>query len=322
MEIPVEVMRIAEEIKTMKLRGAGKIARAAAKALMISALEYNGPNDVNSFITYMNRIKKILLNTRPTAVSLPNAVLYVTRDLGRIPGSFEDAKRTVVERAREFIKYSLEAKKKIGVIGAKRILDGETILTHCNSSVAIEILKTAFLEGKKIRVYATETRPLFQGHLTAKQLLEIGIPVTLIPDAAVRLVMKNVDKVIVGADTVAANGAVVNKIGTSQIALSAHEARVRVFVAAETFKFSPATVIGELVVIEERSPIEVVGEDFLKNYPSIDVRNPSFDVTPPEYIDAIITERGLIPPQASILILREVFGWTIEDYIVEKLSEV
>ena len=321
MKCPEEVYQIADDIRSMKVRGAGRIARAAAKALKIAAEKYEGPADVESFITYVDNVAKILLGTRPTAVSLPNAVMYITSRLRRKrPVNVNEAKLLVRKTADDFINYSLTATEKIGLIGSRRILSGETILTHCNSTAALSVIIHAHRQGKDIKVYATETRPKFQGHMTAKTLLAEGIDVTLIPDAAVRYVMKKIDKVIIGADTVAANGAVVNKIGTSNIALAAHEARVRVFVAAETYKFSPATVIGELVEIEERDPREIVDEKFLKENPNVIVRNPAFDVTPPEYIDAIITEEGLIPPQAAYLILIEKFGWVIQDYFISKYS--
>ncbi|HIQ03981.1 MAG TPA: ribose 1,5-bisphosphate isomerase [Desulfurococcales archaeon] len=313
--VPLEVTRIAEDIKSMRIRGAGRIARAAARALEIAAEKFEGES-IEDFINYIKHVAQILVSTRPTAVSLPNAVAYVTSVIDKISrmDNINEAKKIIIGRAREFIEYSLKATDKIGEIGSRRIEDGDVILTHCNSSAALSVIIHAFKQGKRVKVYATETRPKFQGHITAKTLLREGIDVTLIPDSAVRLVMKNVDKVVVGADTIAANGAVINKVGTSQIALAAHEARVRVFVAAETYKFSPATVVGELVTIEERSPLEVVDEDFLKENKGIEVRNPAFDVTPPEYIDAIITELGIIPPQAAILILKDMFGWAIKDY--------
>ena len=112
-----------------------------------------------------------------------------------------------------------------------------------------------------------------------------------------------------GADAITANGAVVNKIGTSFVALAAHEARVDVFVAAESYKFSPATMAGELIEIEERDVSEVVSPDVLARWKHVNVRNPAFDVTPPEYIDSIITEHGIIPPQGAIAILHQEFGW-------------
>ena len=316
MRLDKEIVSIANDIRDMRVRGAGRIARAAAKALIIAARNYSGAN-VDEFVRYMWDVATYILSTRPTAVSLPNAVAFVMNPLEEAAsrtGDIGELRRLVVEKAEEFIRYSNNSIKMIGEIGARRIRDGDVILTHCNSSAAIEVITEAHRQGKRITVYATETRPKFQGHITVSRLRKEGIEVVLIPDSAVRLIMDNVDKVIVGADTVAANGAVVNKIGTSQIALAAHEARVRLFVAAETYKFSPATVLGDEVVIEERAPVEVVSPDILSKLRYSRVRNPAFDVTPAEHIDAIITEKGFIPPQAAILILKEVFGDQIEKY--------
>lgn len=130
--------------------------------------------------------------------------------------------------------------------------------------------------------------------------------------------MKRVDKVLVGADAVAANGAVVNKIGTSMVALAAHEARTLFFVAAETYKFSPETIIGELIKIEERPKEEILPPEIvIKGLGGIEVRNPAFDVTPPDYIDLIITERGIIPPQAALTVIQQELG----PIIYERLSK-
>jgi ribose 1,5-bisphosphate isomerase len=297
----------------MRIRGAAQIGRAAAEGLSIAAMNIR----TESPQEYMDQLEgayRLLLNTRPTAVSLPNALRYVMHRvrLAFKKGMDVDELRAITVRAAEdFKKSSQEAVRRISDIGAKRIRNGDLIMTHCNSSVAISILKEAKRQGKEFRVIATETRPRFQGRLTAKALSEAGIPVTLIVDSAARYFMPKVDKVIVGADVVTANGAVVNKIGTSQIALAAKEARVRVFVGAETYKFSPSTVLGELVEIEERPPEEVVPPEELSQLKGVTVANPAFDVTPPEFIDIIITERGIIPPQASVLILMEEFGWAI-----------
>ncbi len=311
MQIPPKVLEIADGIKTMRIRGAGKIARAAAEALKIAALEYKGPSDEKSFRKYMARVADLLISTRPTAVSLPNAVYYVMYRLLTAEGTVKQLIETAARVADQFILESLEAVKKIGEIGARRIRDDSVVLTHCHSTAAASVIITAYKMGKIRKVYSTETRPFYQGRITMRHLLEAGVPATQIPDSAVRYIMHEVDHVVVGADTVASNGAVVNKIGTSQVALAAHEARVRVFVAAETYKFSPATVIGELVPIEFRSPEEIVPREWIEKNPGIEVLNPSFDVTPPEYIDAIITETGVIPPQAAILVLMDRFGWAL-----------
>jgi ribose 1,5-bisphosphate isomerase len=133
--------------------------------------------------------------------------------------------------------------------------------------------------------------------------------------------MREIDMVIVGADAVTVNGAVVNKIGTSQIALAAHERRANMVVAAETYKFAPRTILGELIPIEEREPEEVLPREMAEKLPCVRVRNPVFDVTPPEYIDLIITEAGAIPPQMAYIIIRDLLGWGIQDFVRGGLGE-
>jgi len=175
----------------------------------------------------------------------------------------------------------------------------------------VNIIRKAWESGKHVEVFVRETRPRFQGHITAKALASAGIPVTLIVDSAARYFMKTVDLVVIGADTVAVNGAVINKIGTSELALVAKESRVNVMVGAETYKFDPKTISGELVKIEERDWREVISEEKLKSIGNIKVRNPAFDVTPPQYIDVIVTERGVIPPQAAFLIIQSEFRMSL-----------
>jgi len=308
--LPKDALAIAEDIRSMRIRGAGMIARSAVEALEITARESKA-RDVEGFMEEMTDASRTLLQTRPTAVSLPNGIRYVMHRVNmgvKFAKSVEEMRSVALEATKTFIENTITAVSRIGEIGARRIRDGDVLLTHCNSSAAISVMKTAWTRGRKFEVFVTETRPRFQGHVTATELSKAGIPVTMILDDAVRYFMQDVDKVIVGADAITANGALVNKIGTSMVALAAHEAKVKVYAAAETYKFSPETMIGELVKIEERGQSEIISQKDLERLGSIKVRNPSFDVTPPEYIDLIITEWGIIPPIGAILILQDVFG--------------
>ncbi len=308
--IPGEVVRIREDIKSMRIRGAGSIARHGALALALAAERFPG-GTLEEFLRYIEAVAAFVRSARPTAVSLPNAVSYVVSRLKRgSPQSVEEARELVVRAAREFVTYSENAVKTIAQLGARRIERGDIVMTHCHSAASVAVIVEAHRQGKVERVFVKETRPAFQGLITAKELAREGVEVILVPDSAVRYYMKRVDKVVVGADAVAANGALVNKIGTSLVALAAKEARVRVYVASETYKFSPYTIVGELVPIEVRDPTEVVDVEWLSENPGVEVLNPVFDVTPPEYIDAIITELGVIPPQAVALILIEEYGAT------------
>jgi ribose 1,5-bisphosphate isomerase len=302
---------IAASIRSMEIRGAAEIARKAAEALRQEAADYDG-RDAIELWAKMQKGKETLLASRPTAVSLWNGVQSVFKGASPDLGA-QELRRIIISNADAFIKRSREAVEVIGRIGSKRIRDGDRVLTHCNSKAALSVIIQAHKDGKMIDVYATESRPWRQGLLTAKDLANAGIRTTLIVDSAARWLMKDVDVVVVGADTICSNGALINKIGTSQIALASHEARVPFLVAAETFKFSPKTMYGELVEIEERESSEVVKPGEVPE--GTKVLNPVFDATPPEYIDAIITEVGVVPPSAAYEIIVKELG---QEFIFER----
>lgn len=294
----------AEKIRTMDIRGAGRIAVAASAAMRDYAMSLKSL-PLNEFDLKIEEAAKTLVDTRPTAVSLPNAVALTKRHSST---NTYDAIDEITKNAEKFIKNAGEALGKIGKIGAQRIHDGDVIMTHCNSHASLSIIKTAFDQGKDISVIATESRPRRQGFITIRELNDYGIPTTLIVDSAVRLSMKEVDLVVVGADSISVNGALINKIGTSQLALAAQEARKNVIVAAETYKFSPKTLLGEMVEIEDRSSDEVIDAEILSELPNVKVSNPAFDVTPAEYIDLIITEVGAFPPAMAFTVIKDYLG--------------
>ena len=306
------VTETADKIKSMEIRGAGRIAREAAEALRRQAEEM--PNgDLECFRREMESAAQTLIATRPTAVSLPNAVHFVMSGLERA-ATLEEARASVINRAEQFIQTSRHAVENIAQFGARHIQDGDTLLTHCNSEAALGCIIEAHRSGKEIEVFATEVRPRNQGLITIRALNDAGIKTRFIVDSAVRTFINDIDLVIVGADAVTVNGAVVNKIGTSQVAHTAHEARVNVLVAAETYKFAPRTIFGELIQIEERAGNEVLADEIIRTLPHVTVRNPAFDVTPAEYIDLIVTEAGVIPPQMAYIIIRDYLGWGIEEF--------
>ena len=304
-----EVQETAEKIRTMEIRGAGRIAKAAAEAIRDYAAGLEAAS-IEEFAAGITEVSNYLISTRPTAVSLPNAVKLSSRYSS---DNVENARKEVINNANLFIERADKALGRIGKIGAGRVQDGDVIMTHCNSHAVLSIITTAFEDGKNISVIATESRPRRQGLLTVRHLNGFGIPTTLIVDSAVRYYMKDVDKVIVGADAIAANGALVNKIGTSQLALAAHEARKSFMVAAETFKFSPSTILGIPIEIEERSSEEVVDPSVLEELPHVQVKNPAFDFTPSEYIDMIVTDIGIIPPAMAYIVIKEHLGWEFEE---------
>ena len=300
----MDVDTTVEAIKSMEIRGAGRIARAGASALADYATNFKG-DDPKVFIAGIMDSKDRILGSRPTAVSLWNGVHATIKGVDACD-TVEGMRELIVSNAERFNKASLDAVKTIGEIGAKRIQDGDIILTHCNSSAALSVIKTAFRQGKKFRVYATESRPWRQGILTVNELAKESIDITLIIDSAVRSVMKSVTKVFVGADTITSHGTLVNKIGTSQLALAANEARVQFYVCSETYKFSPMTLFGDMVTIEERDHDEVAKREILD--PAVKIFNPVFDSTPSKYIDGIITEVGLISPGSVYHVMTDQLG--------------
>jgi ribose 1,5-bisphosphate isomerase len=305
------VEETAQKIRSMEIRGAGRIARAAAQALLDHSRILHAP-DLTGYSQEMQRAADLLVSTRPTAVSLPNAVNLVMKPL-RGESVADDAKKNFEERAAMFVKHSEEAVFRIGTIGARHIRDGDVVLTHCNSEAALACILHAHQQGMDIEVFATEVRPRNQGHITAKTLSDAGIKTNFIVDSAARHFMKEVDLCITGADAITVNGSVINKIGTSQIALAAHEARVSFLVAAETYKFAPCTIVGERILIEERSPDEVLPPEIRKDLINVTVRNPTFDITPADYVDLIITEAGVFPPEMAYTVIREQLHWDSAD---------
>jgi ribose 1,5-bisphosphate isomerase len=301
-----KVDEIARSIEDMSTRGAGKIARAASTALAEFAQDWTG-EEREVFIRDLRNVAQRLYSTRPTAVSLRNGILLTLQGSQSEP-DVESIKKRIMDQSKEFVESAVMARERIAEVGSKRIPKGSIVLTHCNSMAALTTIAKAYRDGRVEMVFSTESRPWRQGHVTTKWLLDKGVPVTMIVDSAVRHFMRDIDVVMVGADTITANGAVINKIGTSQISLIAHESRVPFIVCAETFKFSKETLLGSLVEIEDRGPVEVADPLKPSDFTGATILNPVFDATPPEYIDAIVTELGIVSPYLATEVIREMFG--------------
>ncbi|WP_436347173.1 ribose 1,5-bisphosphate isomerase [Natronorubrum sp. FCH18a] len=308
-----DVAATADDIAEMEIRGAATIADAAAEALARQAerSEAASPDD---FRRQLRAAAKTLYETRPTAVSLPNALRYVLR--GMSGETVSELRSSTVARAEEFQQDLAQAQSKLGEIGSNRLRDGDVVMTHCHSTDALSCLEAALDDGKEIEAIVKETRPRKQGHITARQLRESGVPVTLIVDNAARRYLDQADHVLVGADSIAADGSVINKVGTSGLAVNARERGVPVMVAAQTIKLHPDTMTGHTVEIEMRAENEVVSDEERADIggeqdgEGVTVENPAFDVTPPRYVDAIVTERGQFPPESIVILMRELFGET------------
>ncbi|WP_336022999.1 ribose 1,5-bisphosphate isomerase [Halobellus salinisoli] len=304
-DVAEAVHRTAEDIGSMEIRGAATIAAAAAKALgeQAAASEAESPEE---FRAELRAAARVLYDTRPTAVSLPNALRYVFRD---VEGeTVERLRASVRASVSEFCRRLDTAQKDLGRVGANRLRDGDTLLTHCHSTDVLACVETAVEQGKSLSAYVKETRPRNQGHITAEALTELGVDVTLIVDSAARRYLNEVDHVLVGADSIAADGSVINKIGTSGLAVNARDRGTPIVCAAQTIKLHPDTLTGQTVDIEMRDEREVISESEEREIGEITVLNPAFDVTPPRYVDAIVTERGQFPPESIVTLMRELFG--------------
>ncbi|KOX97971.1 ribose 1,5-bisphosphate isomerase [Halorubrum tropicale] len=304
------VRETAESIATMEIRGAATIASAAAEALAdqaAAAAEADATaSDPEAFRASMRAAARTLRETRPTAVSLPNALRYV---LQRMEGdSVDRLRRSIVDASESFVDQLDRAQEDLGQVGANRLADGDTVMTHCHSTDALACIEAAVEQGKSISAVVKETRPRQQGHITTEALREMGVPVTLIVDSAARRYLDEVDHVVVGADSIAADGGVINKIGTSGLAVNARERGVPIMTAAQTIKLHPETLTGHTVEIEMRSEEEVIEPGTRDAIGDITVENPAFDVTPPRYMDAIVTEHGQFPPESIVTLMRELFG--------------
>ncbi|MFC7134936.1 MULTISPECIES: ribose 1,5-bisphosphate isomerase [Salinibaculum] len=304
-EVSDDVVETAAEIAEMDIRGAATIARAAADALQTQAVESTA-TDVQTLDAELRTAARRLNATRPTAVSLPNALRYV---LERAGGSDVESYRESVVTATGDLRERLEsAQADLGRVGANRLRDGDTIMTHCHSTAVLSVVEAARDRGLDLSAVVKETRPREQGRITARQLRELGVPVTYIVDSAAHRYLDEVDHVCVGADSIAADGTVVNKIGTNGLAVSARERGVEVVVAAQTLKLDPATLSGHNVDIEFREETEILGPEERDDIGDIEVVNPAFDATPPRYIDAIVTEEGQFPPESIVTLMRDLYG--------------
>jgi len=289
----------AKRIKNLEIQGATNIALTAINSIQIFAERYEGLD----LKTTLQEKSKLLLDSRPTEPLMQN---FIHKIISSIPeeGDVSFQKKAVTDSVTSLQTYLSDSVKQIAEIGSRRIPKKGIVLTHCHSSLVEEILKKAFDDGKKFEVISTETRPRFQGRITAKNLSEHGISVTTIVDSAIMTYMNMVNIVLIGSDAVLSDGSVVNKIGSYQVALSAKEADTPLYVCTETYKFDPKTLMGDYEPIEQRSPDEVWEEP----PDGVQIKNPAFEIVPAEYIHGLITEDGIMSPHSVYEVTRRLFS--------------
>jgi len=295
---------IASAIKELRIRGAPAIGVAGAYGIALGALEIKADSK-DDFMEKLQQVTQTIADTRPTARNLFRAVERMEQ-VASAGKDVEETKTALIQEAVKIHSEEAEATRKLSQFGAELIKDGFTILTHCNTGplattgygTALGVIIRAKEQGKKIKVFADETRPLLQGaRLTVWELKKANIPVTLITDSMAGYFMSRgeIDCVIVGADRIAANGDTANKIGTYTLAVLAKENGIPFYVAAPTTTMDLSLASGEEIPIEQRKAEEVTHIQGVRIAPKgTEAANPAFDVTPHRYITAIITERGII----------------------------
>ena len=318
-EFKVSELKTTEEvaiaIKDMMIRGAPAIGAIAAYGVALSATSFKGDN-LQTFHKHLENDSKLIKSTRPTAYDLFNSVDSIINKV-KLLSTVDSAKKEAIETADNYVKNSLQGCKKIGEFGDKLIKDNFSILTHCNAGAlatvdygtALAPIRVAHHNGKHIHVFVDETRPRCQGSmLTAWELVQEKIPHSVIADNASGYFMKNgdIDLVIVGADRIAANGDVANKIGTYEKAVLAKENNIPFYVAAPLSTVDLNTPTGNEIIIEERGEEEVSHMQGWHQNKLVRVRiapseskmrNPAFDVTPAKYISGMITQKGIVKPE-------------------------
>jgi methylthioribose-1-phosphate isomerase len=298
---------VAKAIKTMVIRGAPAIGVAAAMGIALG-MKRSSATGTKQFVTEFQRVCDLMAATRPTAVNLFWAIERMKRTFAGAAQrglSVAELKARLEDEARAIHDEDVQSCRAMGAHGASLVPESARILTHCNAGAlatagygtALGVIRAAAEQGKRIAVLADETRPFLQGaRLTAWELVKDGIDTTVITDnmAGAMMRLQQVDLVVVGADRIAANGDVANKIGTYSVAVLAREHDIPFYVAAPLSTIDLDTSDGSRIPIEERSDREVTHVGGSRLTPEgARIRNPAFDVTPARYVSAIITERGI-----------------------------
>ena len=299
-----DYLEVCTAIKQLVVRGAPSIGVAGGYAIALGALKIKSEFN-NMFIKEYQVVSRTVAATRPTARNLFFAIERMDK-IARATGTVDEIKQALLDEAVKIHNEEAEATEKLSSYGTELIEDRFTVLTHCNAGplattgygTALGVIIKAKEQGKSVRVYADETRPLLQGaRLTTWELQQAGVPVTLITDSMAGYMMNQgrIDCVITGADRITANGDTANKIGTYTLAVLAKEHNIPFYIAAPFSTIDTSLKTGDDIPIEERNPEEITHFQGVQTAPdNTVVENPAFDVTPHRYITAIITERGII----------------------------
>ncbi len=311
------VKKAVERIKSLKVQGASNVRKTVLKAIRESVQESKAKT-ADAFRNELKRNIWKLVTARPTEPETRTAMRVVLHTT-QAQKTYQELKNSVVRKIDDYEQNREQAMKKIAKVGSALIRKESTVFTHCHSSTVEEIISEAHRQKKIKAVVCTETRPRFQGRITASNLAKKGIPVRLVVDSSAMNHLRDCDYFFTGADAVLADGDVVNKIGTRMISLAAQKMETPHYVATSSYGFDPLTYYGVEEKIEQR-PSEEVWDKKIKN---VKVENPAFDITEREYIEGIVCEFGVFTPQMFSMLMFKRLHLDRRDYtsLIEMLKE-
>ncbi|MFC2495521.1 MAG: translation initiation factor eIF-2B [Candidatus Absconditicoccaceae bacterium] len=303
------IQKIVDDIKSITIQGATNIAKAAFEILISESKEKSFESG-SAFLDFIQQGMELLISARPTEPMLFNGMDYIKAEISKLApsASADECQQKVAEAAQFYLNLINETAERAVLNGLGIINDGDNVLTHCHSSSAVKTLKLHKVKGLKFKVYNTETRPLFQGRKTAKDLIEAGIDTTMVVDGVAPFLMDEesgtdlmMDCVIIGCDAIKLDGGVINKVGSYSVGLSALFANVPVYIAGNLLKVD----IHDKIHIEKRQDHEV-WEDSPEG---LQFLNLAFDKIPPKFIRGIITEFGIIKPRDIRAVVEREYPW-------------
>ncbi|OIO61398.1 hypothetical protein AUJ83_05035 [Candidatus Woesearchaeota archaeon CG1_02_33_12] len=295
-------------IKNLKVQGAENVAIEAVKSLKEVIKESKSKN-ISGILADLYHAKNILFLARPTEPCMRNALNYVMHELD-YDNPIELTKALCL-KVDEVLERFDKNQRIIAQVGSRKIKNGSVVFTHCHSSTILKILKEAKKQGKRFEVHNTETRPLYQGRVTAKEVAKLGIPVTHFVDAAARFALKKADLMLIGADAITTEGKIINKIGSELYAEIANKYDIPVYACTDSWKFDTETIFGYEEEIEERK-----GKEIWKNPPKgVTVDNFAFEKVSPDLITGIISELGIYKPHIFIQEIRNNNKWMFKKHL-------
>ena len=303
--LKAQLSKIAADIKSLKIQGASKVENATIQAIKLFAKE-SSQEDKEIFLNELKELIIIFSTLRPTEPETRNFARYLlVKVMHQKFSDADEAKQKIISACDNYLKLKEEHKKKIIEFGVRMIDKNSVILTHCHSSSVEAVLKNAFEENKIKEIYCTETRPLFQGRITADNLSKIGLKVNHIVDSAVYSIMDKIDLFFSGCDAILSDGSLVNKIGTATISNVCDKFNVPHYVCTRSYKFDPITFFAFKEKIEQRNASEI----WNKKNKNLNILNPAFDITPANSVQQYITEKGVFSPHVLPGILMDELGF-------------